>query len=516
MKLFLKIIKFDYLQRTRSYSFIVTLCISLAIAYTFVPEPNASYSTIRVGDYIGFYNSAWFGYVTAMMTSIFLSLVGFYLINDSIKKDSHTKVGQMIATSSVSNFKYLFSKVMSNFLVLLTIVAIVFLMSIALFFLYNDGYSFEIIQFIKPYFIITIPTMFMVAVLGIVFEIILGKYTTLKNVIFFFLFSSLMVIIPKNEAQYSFDIFGSKIVIHQLENTIKEITNADKNLDLSIGYVLGNVTKAKKFEFTGINFPWVFILSRFAWVLLGSILILIVSPFFHRFNIKRKVTQKKQSKLKEKNNHHNEINLSELVITTTSYGILPLLKTEILLLFRKGRKWLWIINILGMTSLIFLPLELAHQMVLPILWFLQVHRISDITSKEISNRTYLFSFSAYQPIGRILVSKILSGMLLLFIISSPIIIRFILTGNIVNALFISLGVILLVLFSALLGLLSKGKKLFEILFFLITYANINGIVYVDYFGAFKHHPNYMYTFITLITSLSVLVYIIRKKQLKSL
>jgi len=34
-----------------------TLCISLAIAYTFVPEPNANYSATRVDDYIGYDNA---------------------------------------------------------------------------------------------------------------------------------------------------------------------------------------------------------------------------------------------------------------------------------------------------------------------------------------------------------------------------------------------------------------------------------------------------------------------------
>ncbi|WP_243456863.1 hypothetical protein [Polaribacter batillariae] len=77
MKPFLNIIKLDYLQRTRNYNFLITLCASLAIAYTFVPEPNANYSTIRISDYVGYYNSAWFGYVTAIMSSIFLSLIGF-------------------------------------------------------------------------------------------------------------------------------------------------------------------------------------------------------------------------------------------------------------------------------------------------------------------------------------------------------------------------------------------------------------------------------------------------------
>ena len=78
MRPFLTVIILDYVTRVRSYSFLITLCISIAISYTFVPEPNANYSTIRIGEYVGYYNSAWFGYVTAIMTSIFLSLLGFY------------------------------------------------------------------------------------------------------------------------------------------------------------------------------------------------------------------------------------------------------------------------------------------------------------------------------------------------------------------------------------------------------------------------------------------------------
>ena len=121
MKSFLTIIKLDYLQRTRSYTFLITLCASLAIAYTFIPEPNANYSTIRITNYIGTYNTAWFGYVTAIMSSLFLSLIGFYLVNNSIKTDLNTKVGQIIASTKIENFNYLFSKALSNFLVLLAI-----------------------------------------------------------------------------------------------------------------------------------------------------------------------------------------------------------------------------------------------------------------------------------------------------------------------------------------------------------------------------------------------------------
>ncbi|WP_243456864.1 hypothetical protein [Polaribacter batillariae] len=86
------------------------------------------------------------------------------MINSGIKNDVETKVGQIIAATPTSNFMYLISKTISNFTLLLTIVFIIFIMSIVLFFLYNDGYPFQIVNFIKPYAIITIPAMFLLQV----------------------------------------------------------------------------------------------------------------------------------------------------------------------------------------------------------------------------------------------------------------------------------------------------------------------------------------------------------------
>ena len=77
MNSYKSIIKADYLQRTRSYSFLITLLVSVCLAYTFLPTAEAGYSTVRVGDYSGEYNSAWVGHVTAIMASTFLWLIGF-------------------------------------------------------------------------------------------------------------------------------------------------------------------------------------------------------------------------------------------------------------------------------------------------------------------------------------------------------------------------------------------------------------------------------------------------------
>lgn len=493
MKLFLTIVHSDYLQRTRSYAFLITLCASVAIAYTFVPEPNANYSTIRIADHVGYYNAAWFGYVTAIMTSIFLSLFGYYLVNSGIKKDLETKVGHIIASTPISNTTYLLAKALSNFLLLTSIVGIVFIMSIVLFLVYNDGYPFELLQFIKPYVCITLPAMGFISVIAILFEVIFGKYTILQQLGFFVLFSVLMVFNPKSDAEFSLDVFGTKIVMHELEQTVRTRIQSDENTDLSIGYVLGNVKKADKFEFNGIDFPFLFTLSRFLILLIGIGFIFLISPLFHRFNIKDRISPKKPKDTHREHSYKgNEIMLSNMPVTSINFGIKALITTEFLILYRKGKKWLWLLNITGMVLLAILPIHLSHQLVLPILWFLQVHRISDISTKEFSHTMHEFVFASYKPLRRVLFSQLFAGISVLVGLALPLLFRLLITGNLKEACAVILGGIGVVMLASLLGMLTKGKKLFEVFFFLLTYGNVNGIPQLDYFGGYVHSHYYTY------------------------
>lgn len=514
MKPFLNIIKYDYLQRTRSYAFLITLCISLAVAYTFIPAPNANYSTIKIADYLGVYNSAWIGYVTAMMTSVFLSMVGFYLVNGSVKTDIHTKVGQIVASTSISNFGYLFSKLLSNFLVLLTIVLIIFSMSILLFFLYNEGFSFEIFQFIKPYFFITIPAMFFIATLAVVFEVFFGKYSVIQNVGFFFLFSTLLILPASTETQFELDIFGSEIVIYQMENQVKEILQTDELPSLNIGYVIGNGKETKRFNFEGINFPILFLLSRVGWILLCIVSIVIISPLFHRFNVKERMSIKKLTQNISISKTNNEVVLSALPNVNINYGIFPLLKTELLLLFRKGKRWLWLINLTGMVLLVVLPLKIALQIVLPILWFLQVNRLSELTTKEVTNNVHYFVFASYKPLSRLLLSQLLAGFILMLFLALPLVLKLLLNGNFTNVITVILGAIFIVLLASILGVLTQSKKLFEVLFFMIAYANINAVKFLDYFGGMDHNTNYILKLVGFIIVLLMVTFFKRKMDLE--
>ena len=510
MRLFFTALKYDYLQRTRSYAFLITLCASLAIAYTFVPEPNASYSTIRISDYVGYYNSAWFGYVTAIMGSVFLSMIGYYLINSGIKRDFDTRIGQIIATTPTSNFKYLLYKMISNFLVLLTITGMVFIMSVILFFLYNDSFALDIMQFLKPYVIVTIPALFFIAAIAVVFEVIFGKYAIIQNIAYFFLFTMLMFKANDVSNQYELDVFGTKIVVNKMEEQVQNILQTNEKTTMNIGYVVRNTNKTRQFEFTGVDFPIVFVASRFGWMFIGVLLIILIATFFHRFDKKLRVSIKKQFTKTEETPKLKEVNLSILIKATTNYNVFPLLKTEFLMLFRKGKKWHWLINLTGMSLLVVLPLKIAHQIVLPILWFLQVGRLSDLTVKEQIHNVHYFAFTSYKPLQRLLISQLTAGIILMLLLALPIIIRQGLLLDITAVIAIALGAVLVISFAAFLGVVSRGKKLFEVLFFMITYIIINGVSCLDYFGGFEHESYYLIQLIIFTCILISGCFLVRK------
>lgn len=498
MKALLSIIYLDYLKRIRSYSFLVTLCLSAAIAASFIPQPGASYSTVNIAGYTGYYNAAWIGTVTALMTSIFLSMFGFYLVNGSIKVDDDSGVGQIIASTPVGNFRYLFSKVLSNFLILATIVLAVFMMAVLLFFFYDAGYSLEIGQFIRPYLFITIPALFFISVLAVVFEVLFKQYSVIQNIGFFFLFVALSSTALLDTSITNLDIFNGKIASNEMIKAVKQSGDVSGDVGLNIGFSFNEDQEGKKFEFEGASFTTAFILSRLVWMLIGIAVVAVLSPAFHRFRQSSVGRKQKRKKTELEAEPISGMDLKALSIPETDFGILPILKTELLLLVRSGKKWLWILNLIGVGLLAFLPLTIAHQFVLPILWFLQVGRVSQLSCKEQANKVHYFTWFSFNALYRITFTQVLAALLLMISLASPLLLRYGIQQDFAAVGAISLGALTIVAFAFVLGILTGGKKLFEVLFFLVTYININGMDAFDYFGAMEHNSSHWYILILMV------------------
>lgn len=284
-------------------------------------------------------------------------------------------------------------------------------------------------------------------------------------------------------------------------------------MSMNIGFVIADFKETNRFIFEGMDFPSSFILSRLGLRILSILLLLLAAPIFHRFNIKEHVSRKKQKLVTKMATEIKTIDLSSLPITVINYSMFPLIKAECLLLFRKGKRWLWIVNGIGVVVLAVLPLQVAHQIVLPILWFIQVSRLSSLTTKETIHRVQHFAFTSFQPLSRLFVSQLIAGILLMLILALPLLIRLGLLLDYTAVIAVILGALFIVLLAATLGILTKGKKLFEVLFFMITYANINSITVLDYFGGFEHNTYYLPKLAITICILTGISILMRKAQL---
>lgn len=519
MSLLKNIIKADYLQRTRSYVFLITLLASICMAYTFVPPAEAHYSTVRIGDYIGENNSAWIGHVTAIMASIFLWLIGFYLVSTGIKRDRESGVGQIIATTSISNFSYLLAKAFSNFLVLLTIAFIVMIMALCLVIFRGSHYPFDLKQFLFPYLFSTIPGIFCVSVLAVITEVIFGTYSNLQNIAFFFLF---LVIVgvqsnSNNPVISRFDLLG----INQLTDGMVHVVNTGFSHSIekiSAGFIFGDQVKNKYFLFEGSAWTSSYMISRIIWIGIFLFLLYLFSFLFHRFDVKERLAVKKQKKKSEVTENMPtllQIHLDSIPVAKPNYAIWPFVKTELMILVRTGPGWFWLINIGGVISLCIIPLNNAHTIALPVLWFLQVNRWADISTKEKFHNTHYISYSAFKPLQRLLTSQIIAGSILAVTLALPLIVRYILTNNYSSAVSIVLGALFVVALSVSTGILFGGKRLFEIVFFVLTYMNVNLAPPLDYFGGLHQSISYIMMMSVIICALLICAFMVRGYEIKN-
>jgi hypothetical protein len=517
------IIKADYLQRTRSYAFLITLAITFYAAYSFVPPPTASYTTLNVVSFKGVYNSAWVGYVSAMMTAIMLSLYGFFLVNGGIKKDIDTEVGLIIATTPITNFCYLLSKMLSNLLVLLTIAGCTFVVSIIMFFVRTSGSAFIIGNFITPYLLFVIPAMLFVSTLAVMAEVFLGRKSILQYIAFFFFFGALMANInqQKNETLAVYiDPFGVRTMTTSIKNQVNN--QFHQHIEgVNLGFTFSRRQGFQTFEWNGISITGQFIFSRLLWILISLGLVYFSSFFFHRFDFKQTASSKQKplAILPVKGTTafaSTGINRQEMPPLITDYGIYPFVKTELLLLMRKGPKWLWLIMAAASLSMLFVPIVYAHLYILPVLWFFQVTRWSELATKEESNRLHYFTYASYKPLQRMLPAQILAGVILAIVLALPLIVRYVILLNNYAVFNIVSGAVFVVMLAVCLGILSGGKKLFEILFFLLTYALTQSFPGIDYLGAVAHDnlPVYTMTMIGLNLSLMLTSFTVRNYKLR--
>ncbi len=216
----------DLLERTRRYQYLATIAVTLLVGTLLVPAKNAGYETFLIDGYRGIYNSAWIGATFAILASMLLSLFGFYNVKSAVERDRKTRVGEIVAATSVTRFDYALGKALSNFLVLGSMAAILFVVAIAMQFVRGESAAFDLGQIAAPFALVVLPAIAMVAAIALLFEMIPWLRSGLGNVVYFGLWMWYLVWSVQTEARHVpwwRDLLGVNLVIGQVWSALLNV-----------------------------------------------------------------------------------------------------------------------------------------------------------------------------------------------------------------------------------------------------------------------------------------------------
>jgi ABC-type transport system involved in multi-copper enzyme maturation permease subunit len=178
----------DFLERTRRYSFLVTLLFAVFLGF----ETATGKILIQLGEHRGVYTSGWIGTLMAMVISCFVSLIGFYIVKNSVERDRATGVGAILAATPLSKPAYAIGKWLSNFAVLAAIVGILAIAALLMQFIAAEDSDVNLWALLSPFLLLALPAMAVTAALALCFEMLPGLRGGAGSIIWFFLWTTLL------------------------------------------------------------------------------------------------------------------------------------------------------------------------------------------------------------------------------------------------------------------------------------------------------------------------------------
>lgn len=510
----------DFLQRIRSYNFLIALGICVFLIYTFVPPLGSNYVIVSLGNYRGFYNSAWIGGMVASCIPFF-ALIGFYLVNYAVKRDEDTGVGQIIATTRITKMQYLSGKLMSNFAVFLAMLLVIAVMTIIMFLVRGETGHIEFGKLLLPFLFLVAPSMFIVSCIALFFDSLTNLNRGIVNIIYFFLWTFL---ISSNMISPLLDILGGYIIMPEIKNTLSAM-HQDWNENFGTGImVTGSTVNNKVFSWEGMTWTSSLLLLRMFWMTASFGLVCLASLGFNRFDTSKTrqrqqsipIRVKKKSSRIDDNANYSHIKWQNAPLPETRFSFFSIIMAEIRLMV-KGKAKLWlIINFILYVLSMFTPLSFAYKVALPLLWFFQTLTLSRIGCREIDNHCNEYIFSAAFPLRRQLPATLIATSLFMLFLALPVALRVLLNGDLYNIYAIAAGAFFIPVFAITLGILTGGSKLFEVIFTIIVYGYFNNVPFFDFSGAIEESremgiTNYL-LIITLI--LIILAFLARKRQIR--
>lgn len=526
------IMRADFQERVRRYSFLITLGITIYCAYLLVPAPDAGYVTMKIDNYRGVYNSAWIGMAVALLATFFLAFAGFYLVKNAIERDRTTGVGQIIAATPVSRVLYMLGKFVSNFAFLSVMVGVVAAAALAMQFLRGEDYNVRPWNLLSPFILITLPAMALTAAIAVLFESISWLKGGAGNVLYFILsltlISAPMLILLNNDGGnfmlMFMDVYGMGFPVQSIRTAAM---TAVPGIDIS-QFSLGlHIRSEDTFTFLWEGIEWTaeIIAVRLFWVIAALCIMLLAAVLFDRFDIVRTASRKAAAKsspgeaeetAQEKTTWlGTRINAIEKV--SSRYSFTGMLFAELRLML-KGVKWWWYLTALGLViACAAAPKEVSMSTLYPVALAWPILLWSSMGAREVRFNVNQLVFSGPCSLYRQYPAVWLAGVAVGVLCGSGMGLRLALTGDGPGLTAWAAGILFIPALALFFGTVSKSSKLFEVVYLVAWYMGpMSKFPYLDFTGASQEARAMGMPGFTLAAALLLLVlaFFARRRQIR--
>lgn len=416
----------DLRERTRSPRFWVVLGLMVVASWLCFPPPGASYMILSLpGSERGFYSSAWVGMVLASVFSTLLSLCGFYLVRGTLVRDIDTRVWQLLVATPMTRGGYLLAKWASHMVVFALIAAVALCVGLVAQWVRAEDRSIHLFELVKPVLLLNLPGLAVTAMLAIWFDLLPWLRRTAGNVIFFFLWITMLTVplarveSPSNtmlREGWVSDTHGMIVMARDFHRSQEQRMGKPTGFGFNIGSPAA-AQGARKFEWTSWQVRPMDVLGRGVWLVFGMAGVLLAAPLLDWAASRASTTARSGA------SPGRRLRWLDRLLTPLARGPTAIMAiAELRLSLRQRRAWWWLLALVAMGAQAFGKGDALHLGFL-LAWVLPLDMLARNILREVDNGTGGLVFTAPGILRRLLVARFATSFGLLVALSLPGLIR---------------------------------------------------------------------------------------------
>jgi hypothetical protein len=505
--------------RLRSPATLVALLLVFAGSVLWIPDPrgNASSLSWRLADgreQAPVYNSAYIGFAASALACIAVTLVGFYLVAGSVRRDRESGVGAILAATPLSRAAYLAGKFAAHCAYLSVVLGLALLAALTAWFRFGVG-PFSPSDFFLPFLLLSMPAVAVTASFAVLFDVAPGLSGRGGYVVWFFVFSLVLVALPMLMAGADEKGVLRRWPVLDPAGLATQAALARQSVPGAVGFSTG--LEIRDTPFTRVPWNGIAISPRVVAVRALNLL-LAVTPLglavvlFDRFDPARRRRRARKpglaSRLADRFRRRPPVATSEAtavamssavalspVAARPSAGRATLAEARLIWDAASFLKW----PLLGSAILAgFLPGNGAAA----VFFLLLVPIVSEVAAREVLAGTSALVFSQPGVPASAVLWKFAAVAVFLSALGAPLVIRVFIASP-VRGLAAAAGILFVAGAAVGLGSLTAGGKLFSGVYLALWYFALNNLPQADFAGVLGKAPVPLYSVVYLSIALAL-------------